>query len=196
MKWKVNLSGCPRELAEHFATVNKEDVALRLVKAIQDQKKLAQFHFQNRPKAVDGLGEQVMVLDPVMRRFHVGEDRELERGSAVTRLGLERLRLRDATLIAIPQGQRDGHTQPEELIARMTPVDVLLIEGFKREGHDKLEVWRAATGKPLLAREDRSILAVASDGPVPGVTVPVLDLDNVPSIADFILAHCGLTARG
>ena len=85
---------------------------------------------------------------------------------------------------------------PEELIARMTPVDLLLIEGFKREGHDKLEVWRAATGKPLLAREDRSILAVASDGPVPGVTVPVLDLDNVPSIADFILAHCGLTARG
>jgi molybdopterin-guanine dinucleotide biosynthesis protein B len=85
---------------------------------------------------------------------------------------------------------------PEELIPRMTPVDLLIIEGFKREGHDKLEVWRAATGMPLLAREDRSILAVASDGPVPGVTVPVLDLDNVPSIADFILAHCGLTARG
>ncbi len=85
---------------------------------------------------------------------------------------------------------------PEDLFPRMTPVDLLIIEGFKREGHDKLEVWRAATGMPLLAREDRSILAVASDGPVPGVTVPVLDLDNVPSIADFILARCGLTARG
>jgi molybdopterin-guanine dinucleotide biosynthesis protein B len=84
---------------------------------------------------------------------------------------------------------------PEELMRHMTPVDLLLIEGFKREGHDKLEVWRAATGKPLIAREDRSILAVASDGPVPDVAVPVLDLDDVQAIADFILDRCGLPRR-
>ncbi len=98
---------------------------------------------------------------------------------------------------ALMHESRDGSDPaPEELIPRMTPVDLLLIEGFKREGHDKLEVWRAATGKPLLAREDRSILAVASDGPVPGLAIPVLDLDDIPSIADFILKHCGLAARG
>ena len=85
---------------------------------------------------------------------------------------------------------------PEQLMRHMTDVDLLLIEGFKREGHDKLEVWRAATGKPLLAGEDRSIVAVASDGPVPGLPVPVLDLDAVPAIADFILDRCGLAARG
>jgi molybdopterin-guanine dinucleotide biosynthesis protein B len=84
---------------------------------------------------------------------------------------------------------------PEELMRHMTDVDLLLIEGFKREGHDKLEVWRAATGKPLLARDDRSILAVASDGPVPGLAVPVLDLNDVPAIADFILDRCGLPRR-
>jgi molybdopterin-guanine dinucleotide biosynthesis adapter protein len=84
---------------------------------------------------------------------------------------------------------------PEELMRHMTPVDLLLIEGFKREGHGKLEVWRAATGKPLIAREDRSILAVASDGPVPDVAVPVLDLDDVQAIADFILDRCGLPRR-
>ena len=84
---------------------------------------------------------------------------------------------------------------PEELMRHMTPVDLLLIEGFKREGHDKLEVWRAATGKPLIAREDRSILAVASDGPVPGLAIPVLDLDNVAGIADFVLERCGLPKR-
>jgi molybdopterin-guanine dinucleotide biosynthesis protein B len=83
---------------------------------------------------------------------------------------------------------------PEQLAAHMTPVDLLLIEGFKREPHEKLEVWRAETGKPLLALEDRSIVAVASDGPVPGVTLPVLDLDDLGAIADFILRHCGLTA--
>jgi molybdopterin-guanine dinucleotide biosynthesis protein B len=84
---------------------------------------------------------------------------------------------------------------PEELMRHMTEVDLLLIEGFKREGHDKLEVWRAATGKPLLARDDRSILAVASDGPVPGLSIPVLDLGDLPAIADFILVRCGLARR-
>ena len=84
---------------------------------------------------------------------------------------------------------------PKELIAHMTPVDLLIIEGFKREAHDKLEVWRASTGKPLLALEDRSMVAIASDGPVPGVAIPVLDLDNVSAIADFILAHCKLAAK-
>ncbi len=92
---------------------------------------------------------------------------------------------------------RDGREPgPEELMAHMTKVDLLLVEGFKREGHDKLEVWRASTGKPLLAREDRSILAVASDGPVPGLSIPVLDLDDLSAVADFILGHCGLAARG
>jgi molybdopterin-guanine dinucleotide biosynthesis adapter protein len=98
---------------------------------------------------------------------------------------------------ALMHESRDGHDpRPEELIGHMTPVDLLLIEGFKREGHDKLEVWRAAAGKPLLARDDPSILAVASDGPVPDLTIPVLDLDDVSAIADFILRQCGLIARG
>ncbi len=84
---------------------------------------------------------------------------------------------------------------PEELMRHMSEVDLLLIEGFKREGHDKLEVWRKSTGKPLLAREDPSILAVASDGPVPGLRIPVLELDDIQAIADFILVHCGLAQR-
>jgi molybdopterin-guanine dinucleotide biosynthesis protein B len=82
--------------------------------------------------------------------------------------------------------------RPAELIRHMSDVDLLLIEGFKREPHEKLEVWRAATGKPLLAREDRSILAVASDAAVPGLSIPVLDLNDVGAIAAFILARCGL----
>jgi len=94
------------------------------------------------------------------------------------------------------ENRHEEETGPEQLAAHMTPVDLLLIEGFKREPHEKLEVWRAATGKPLLAAEDRSIVAVASDGPVPGVTVPVLDLDDIGAIAGFILGHCGLTAKG
>lgn len=88
-----------------------------------------------------------------------------------------------------------GKPEPtlEDLIALMTPVDLLLVEGFKREGQEKLEVWRRSLGKPLLAPEDDKVVAVASDGPVPEVSLPLLDLDDIEAIADFIVAHCGLS---
>jgi molybdopterin-guanine dinucleotide biosynthesis protein B len=89
--------------------------------------------------------------------------------------------------------------QLEELVARMTPVDLLLIEGFKHHPHDKLEVYRRAVEKPLLCVSDPRVVAVASDGPVPEARVPVIGLDDTRAIADFIVAHCGLArakARG
>ncbi len=81
----------------------------------------------------------------------------------------------------------------DELVARMTPVDLLLIEGFKTYSHDKLEIHRPSLGKPLLARNDPHVVAIASDSPLPGVDRPVFDLDDVAAIADFIIGHCGLT---
>ncbi len=80
----------------------------------------------------------------------------------------------------------------EDLVRHMTPVDLLLIEGFKAHAHDKLEVHRPSVGKPLLCREDKRVVAVASDAPIAGLPVPRLVLDDVPAIAAFILAHCGL----
>lgn len=79
-----------------------------------------------------------------------------------------------------------------ELIARMTPVDLLLIEGFKRADHEKLEVHRPAVGKPLLCTADPQIVAVASDAPLAGLAVPRIDLNDIPAIADFVLTSCGL----
>ena len=83
----------------------------------------------------------------------------------------------------------------EELLPRLEPVDLLLVEGFKREGHDKLEIYRRAVGKPLIAAEDPHVVAVASDGPVPEARVPVLDLDDVDAVADFVMRHCALAPR-
>lgn len=80
-----------------------------------------------------------------------------------------------------------------DLTRHMSPVDLLLIEGFKRERHDKLEVHRPGLGKPLLAPDDPQIVAVASDEPLAGLAVPRLDLNDVPAITDFIIAHCRLT---
>ena len=79
----------------------------------------------------------------------------------------------------------------DELIAKLDPVDLVLIEGYKRERHDKIEAHRNATGQPLIAPDDPTIVAVASDS-APTVDVPVLDLDATREIADFILARVGL----
>ena len=75
----------------------------------------------------------------------------------------------------------------DDLIEKMTPVDLLLIEGFKRNGHPKLEVSRPATGKTLIALEDDTVVAVASDAQISGLAVPLLDLDDVAQVADFII---------
>ncbi len=76
-----------------------------------------------------------------------------------------------------------------ELIQRMSPVDLLLIEGFKRGDHPKLEVYRESLGKPMLWPEDDMVRAVASDGPVEGLDRPLLDLNNVVALADFVIAN-------
>lgn len=80
---------------------------------------------------------------------------------------------------------------PDSLLGRMTPVDLVLVEGFKTLSHDKLEVHRPSLGHPLLSPSDASIVAVASDAPLAKLAVPFLDLDDVEGIAAFVVRHCG-----
>lgn len=80
----------------------------------------------------------------------------------------------------------------DELLSRLSPVDLVLVEGFKAERRDKLEVWRASLGKPLLAASDPHVLAVASDGPVPASPAPVLDLNAPATIAEFLIRRLEL----
>jgi molybdopterin-guanine dinucleotide biosynthesis protein B len=82
-----------------------------------------------------------------------------------------------------------------ELIQHMTPVDLILIEGFKREAHDKVEIYRESNGKPLLSTGDPSFVAVFSDQAVPQTSLPVIDLNDTAAIADFIMRHCGFESR-
>ena len=112
-----------------------------------------------------------------------------------------RHRTAGATEVLVASGQRwalmhehRGEAEPtaDELMRHMTPVDLLLIEGFKRAAHDKLEVYRRDLGKPLISPDDASFVAVLSDGAVPETGLPVIDLNDVAAIADFILAHCRL----
>jgi molybdopterin-guanine dinucleotide biosynthesis protein B len=82
---------------------------------------------------------------------------------------------------------RGAHEPPfEEQLKRMSPCDLLLVEGFKFAPIPKLEVWRAETGEPLLHPNDPHIVAVASDAKVE-TKVPLLDLNDVDGIASFIV---------
>jgi molybdopterin-guanine dinucleotide biosynthesis protein MobB len=79
-----------------------------------------------------------------------------------------------------------------ELLAKLDHVDLILIEGWKRDSHPKVEAWRAETGNPLIAPNDQTILAVASDI-VLEIDRPVFDLDDTAVVADFILDYLDLT---
>lgn len=74
-----------------------------------------------------------------------------------------------------------------DLLRRLSPCDIVLVEGFKRESHPKLEVHRAANGRAPLHPQDPRIVAVASDAPFPEAGRPVADLDDVAAIADLVV---------
>jgi len=91
-----------------------------------------------------------------------------------------------------------GAPEPElgELLGKLAPVDLVLIEGFKRTTPIKIEICRPSLGKPLLYPDDPAVVAVASDMALPlprGISG--LALDDLPAIADFVLQRAMPAAR-
>jgi len=86
-----------------------------------------------------------------------------------------------------------GEPEPglDAQLARFAPCDLVLVEGYKYAAIPKLEVYRAAAGKPMLHPTDPNIVAVAADGPV-RTSLPVLDLNDYDSIVAFVVARLGL----
>lgn len=110
--------------------------------------------------------------------------------------GATEVMVASATRWALQHELRDApEPSSRELLARMAPVDLVLIEGFKREGHEKLEVYRPELGKPPLWQADPRIVAVAAPAPIAGCPLPQLQLDEIGAIADFVVRHCGLATR-
>jgi len=79
----------------------------------------------------------------------------------------------------------------DTLLAKLAPVDLVLIEGYKRDAHPKIEAFRAETKNPLIATDDPTVKAIASDTPL-DMDRPVFDLNDTVAIADFILSEVGL----
>jgi len=82
----------------------------------------------------------------------------------------------------------------KDLLTHLDNVDLIIVEGYKRDDHPKVEAWRAETGQPLIAVDDPTIRAVASKD-APPTDRPVIDLDDIPTIADFILSDLGMALR-
>lgn len=78
-----------------------------------------------------------------------------------------------------------------ELLAKLGPADLVLVEGFKRTAFPKMEIYRTANGKPPLHPEDASILALATDTPFPQSGRPHFALEDITGIAHFVEAHAG-----
>ena len=75
------------------------------------------------------------------------------------------------------------------LVGKMSLVDLVLVEGFKRDAFPKIEIHRTANGKPLIHPEDPHIVAIAADTALPQATVPVIDLNDIDAIAELVLAR-------
>ncbi len=84
-----------------------------------------------------------------------------------------------------------GEAEPPlaDMLGKLSPVDLVIVEGFKRHAHPKLEVYRAAVGKPLLHPDDDCIVAIATDAPLQGAALPVVMLDDIESIANVLQAE-------
>lgn len=102
--------------------------------------------------------------------------------------GAHEVLITSATRWALMHEHR-GADEPElsALLGHLSPVDLVLVEGFKREKHAKIEVHRSANGKPVLHPGDASIVAIASDLAWP--VLPSMHLDDIEAVADAVLAH-------
>lgn len=106
--------------------------------------------------------------------------------------GAAQVLLASRNRVALMTELRDAEEPPlEALLTQLAPCDLVLIEGYKRDRHPKIEAHRAATGQPLIAPEDSTIRAVASDA-APKIDQPVFDLNDTRAIADFILHEVAL----
>jgi molybdopterin-guanine dinucleotide biosynthesis protein B len=137
---------------------------------------------------LNGRGLRVSTLKHAHHGFDLdqpGKDSFMHRAAGATEVAVS-----SSKRFAILHELRD---EPEwnlpDLLAKLTPVDLVLIEGFKRDPFPKIEVHRVANGKPLIHPADPHIVAIASDRPLPQAKVPVVGLDDIDAVVELLLKH-------
>jgi molybdopterin-guanine dinucleotide biosynthesis adapter protein len=90
----------------------------------------------------------------------------------------------------------EGEPRLAEIVGRLAPCDVVLVEGFKRDAHPKIEVRRTdARDTAPLGPEIPNVVAIAADHPVDGGGLPVFDIEAVSAMADLVVAACNLPVK-
>lgn len=92
----------------------------------------------------------------------------------------------------IHESREEAEPALEEILAKLAPCDLVIVEGYKRDGHDKIEVRNLDLAHPRLAGDDPTVVAVAANGAIDDAPVPVFDRDDVTALASFIEQHAGL----
>ncbi len=94
---------------------------------------------------------------------------------------------------AIIHEQR-GEAEPSlaSILAKLGPCDLVIVEGYKRDTHDKIEVRNLDLDHPKLAGDDPTVIAIAANGAIDNAPVPLFDRDDVTALASFIEIHMGL----
>lgn len=145
-----------------------------------------------------------LVAELVRRGRRVSTVKHAHHDFDIDKEGADSFRHRQAgaSEVAIVSGRRwalmhelRGEEEPKlaDILERLAPTDIVIVEGYKRENHFKIEARRTnAKDRTPLAPSDPSIVAVAADHPQANETLPVFDLDDIASIADFIERRVGL----
>lgn len=127
---------------------------------------------------------------------HMHHDVDLDQPSTDTyrhrAAGATEVILASAHRYAILHEHRGPEPDLTAVLSRLAPVDLVLVEGYKRDNHPKLEVWRRETGHQMIQPGDPLVRAVVTDADVGALPVPVLDLNDTKAVADFVLAEVGL----
>ncbi len=92
----------------------------------------------------------------------------------------------------IHESRDEAEPSLEDILAKLAPCDLVIVEGYKRDGHDKIEVRNIDLAHPKLAGDDPTVVAVAANGAVADAPVPVFDRDDVTALAAFIEQHMRL----
>lgn len=147
-----------------------------------------------------------LVAALVARGYRVSTVKHAHHGFDIDREGTDSLRHRQAGAgeVAIVSSRRwalmhelRGEDEPPlpDIVARLAPCDLIVVEGFKREPHPKIEARRLGARETApLGPDVPNIVALASDHAVDSA-LPRFALDDIEAIADFVVAHCGLVPR-
>ena len=144
-----------------------------------------------------------LVIDLTARGFRVSTVKHAHHSFDIDHEGRDSFRHRKAgatEVVVVSSGrwalihELRGEAEPnlEDIIVKLVPCDLVIIEGYKRDGHDKIEVRNLSLDHPHLAGDDPTIVAIAATGAIAGAPVPVFNRDDVTALSAFIVSHMEL----